>query len=103
MIKNPWFKIKPPEERSPFWWFRWVPTLVVSGLILYFLYVVGSVALIPVLASFALAFLLNPIVQIAESRGLSRDCFGGRRYFACNACHHGVSGVCHSRSVGGNF
>lgn len=71
-MKTPWFKTKPPEERSPIWWFRWVPTIVFSALILYFLYVVGSVALVPVLASFALAFLLNPIVQIAERRGLSR-------------------------------
>lgn len=71
-MQTPWFKIKPPEDRSPFWWFRWVPTIVLSVLILYFLYVVGSVAIIPVLASFALAFLLNPLVQIGQQRGLSR-------------------------------
>ena len=71
-MKNPWFKSKPPEERLPFWWLRWVPTVVVSILILYFLYVVGSVAIVPVLASFALAYLLNPIVYQAEKRGLSR-------------------------------
>ncbi|MEO8073869.1 MAG: hypothetical protein ABI686_11590, partial [Acidobacteriota bacterium] len=72
MMKTPWYKIKPPEDRSPFWWFRWVPTIVVSTLILYFLYVVGSVAIVPILASFALAYLLNPIVYQAEKRGLSR-------------------------------
>jgi predicted PurR-regulated permease PerM len=71
-MKTAWFKAKPPEERSPFWWLRWVPTVVVSVLILYFLYVVGSVAIVPVLASFALAYLLNPIVQQGEKRGLSR-------------------------------
>jgi predicted PurR-regulated permease PerM len=71
-MKNPWFKSNSPEERSPFWWLRWVPTVVVSVLILYFLYVVGSVAIVPVLASFALAYLLNPIVYQAEKRGLSR-------------------------------
>ena len=49
-----------------------MPTIVVSALILYFLYVVGSVAIVPVLASFALAYLLNPIVYQAEKRGLSR-------------------------------
>ena len=63
---------KPPEERSPFWWLRWVPTVVVSVLIVYFLYVIGSVAVVPVLASFALAYLLNPIVYQGEKRGLSR-------------------------------
>ena len=66
------FNSKPPEERSPFWWLRWVPTVVVSGLTLYFLYFIGRVAIIPVLASFALAYLLNPIVYQGEKRGLSR-------------------------------
>ncbi|MBA3770380.1 MAG: AI-2E family transporter [Blastocatellia bacterium] len=59
-------------KRSPFWWLRWVPAVVVSAIIIYFLYVVGSVAVVPVLASFALAYLLNPIVYQAEKRGLSR-------------------------------
>lgn len=72
MAKFSWFKSKPPEERSPFWWLRWVPTVVVSVLILYFLYVVGRVAIIPVFASFAVAYLLNPIVQAGVKRGISR-------------------------------
>jgi predicted PurR-regulated permease PerM len=71
-MKNQWFKPKSSEERSPFWWLRWVPTVVVSALILYFLYVFGSVAIVPVLASFALAYLLNPIVYQGERRGLSK-------------------------------
>lgn len=71
-MKNSWLKPRPPEEPSPFWWLRWVPTVVVSVLILYFLYIVGSVAVVPVLASFALAYLLNPIVLQGEKRGLSR-------------------------------
>ena len=71
-MKQNWFNSKPPEERSPFWWLRWVPTVVVSALILYFLYIIGSVAIVPVLASFAVAYLLNPIVYQAEKRGLSR-------------------------------
>ena len=71
-MKNTWSNSKPPEERSHFWWFRWVPTVVVTVLILYFLYVVGSVAIVPVLASIALAYLLNPIVYQGEKRGLPR-------------------------------
>jgi predicted PurR-regulated permease PerM len=71
-MKDNWFNSKPPEEGSPFWWLRWVPTVVLSALILYFLYVVGSVAIVPMLVSFALAYLLNPIVYQAERRGLSR-------------------------------
>ncbi len=72
MMRTNWFNSKPPAEQSPFWWLRWVPTVVISSLVLYFLYVVGSVAIVPVLASFALAYLLNPIVQQVEKRGLSR-------------------------------
>lgn len=71
-MKATWFNSKPPEERSPFWWLRWVPTVVVSVVTLYFLYIVGRVAIVPVLASFALAYLLNPIVCQGEQRGLSR-------------------------------
>lgn len=72
MSENSWFSLKPPEERSPFWWLRWVPTFVVSAIVLYFLYVVGKVVIIPVLASFALAYLLNPLVYRGERLGLSR-------------------------------
>lgn len=66
------FNPKLPEEKPPFAWLRWVPTVVMSVLILYFIYVVGRVAIVPVLASFALAYLLNPIVYQGEKRGLSR-------------------------------
>ena len=62
MKKSPRSKKKVAEERSPFWWLRWVPTVVISFLVIYFLYVVGRVAIVPVFASFALAYLLNPIV-----------------------------------------
>lgn len=65
-------KPEPPEERSPFWWLRWVPTVIVSAILLYFLYVVGKVVIIPVMASFALAYLLNPLVYKGERLGLSR-------------------------------
>lgn len=73
--KPPWFKFNKPAAspyKSPFWWLRWVPTVIVSALLLYFLYIVGRVAIVPVLASFALAYLLNPIVYEGEKRGLSR-------------------------------
>ena len=72
MIKTAWSNPKPPEERSPFWWLRWVPTIVISVLVLYFLYIFGRVAIVPVMVSFALAYLLNPIVYQGEKRGLSR-------------------------------
>jgi predicted PurR-regulated permease PerM len=70
-------KPKPPahewrEQRSAYWWFRWVPAVVVIVSLLYLLYVVGRLALVPVLASFALAYLIYPIVYQIEKRGLSR-------------------------------
>ena len=49
-----------------------MPTIVISVLVLYFLYVFGRVAIVPVMVSFALAYLLNPIVYLGEKRGLSR-------------------------------
>lgn len=69
--------IRPPvtvkvEERPPFWWLRWVPVFLLTFVILYLGYVVGRVAIVPVLASFALAYILNPIVEAIEKRGLSR-------------------------------
>jgi predicted PurR-regulated permease PerM len=59
-------------KTSPFWWLRWIPTIVVSAIVIYFLYVIGSVVIVPVLASFALAYLLNPLVQLGEKNGLTR-------------------------------
>jgi predicted PurR-regulated permease PerM len=72
MSKDSWPTLKASGETSPFWWLRWVPTVVVSAIVLYFLYIVGKVVVIPVLASFALAYLLNPIVYRGEKLGLSR-------------------------------
>jgi predicted PurR-regulated permease PerM len=72
MSKDSWLRLKTPGETSPFWWLRWVPTVVVSAIVLYFLYVVGKVVIMPVLASFALAYLLNPLVYRGEKLGLSR-------------------------------
>lgn len=72
MMNRDWNTMAEPEIRPPFWWLRWVPTAVVSVVVLYFLYVAGSVAIVPVLASVALAYLLNPLVYRGEKLGLSR-------------------------------
>jgi predicted PurR-regulated permease PerM len=61
-----------PEPRSPFWWLRWVPAIVFIVILLNLVYIVGRLVLVPVLASFALAYLLHPIVYRMERRGLSR-------------------------------
>lgn len=70
--KGKWFKLPAPEPLSPLWWLRWVPAVVLIILLLEFLYIVGKVAIVPVLASFALAYMLNPLVQKIERRGFSR-------------------------------
>ena len=64
---------RPTGWRSPFWWFRWVPVTVVSLLVLYVIFEIGSVVILPVLASIALAYLLNPIVRMFERKGISRS------------------------------
>jgi predicted PurR-regulated permease PerM len=56
----------------PSGWLRWVPAYTVAAVVLYVVYVVGQVVIIPLLSSFALAYLLNPIVERIESKGLSR-------------------------------
>ncbi len=58
---------------SPLWWLRWVPAIVVTVLLLQLLYVVGRVVIVPVLASFAIAFVLNPVVSLLEGRGMTRS------------------------------
>lgn len=68
----PLFTPEPPRERSPFWWLKWVPAVIFTIIILDLLYILGSVALVPVLVSFAMAYLLNPLVSQGERRGLSR-------------------------------
>lgn len=60
------------ERRSPFWWLGWVPAVIFAVLFLQLLYVAGRVAIVPVLASFAVAYLLHPLVERFEARGLSR-------------------------------
>jgi predicted PurR-regulated permease PerM len=71
--QKPWFKSDTAESRSPLWWLRWAPAIVLFILVIQFIYIIGRVALVPVLASFALAYMLNPLVQELEKRGLSRS------------------------------
>jgi predicted PurR-regulated permease PerM len=59
-------------DRPPFWWLRWVPAVIFAVITLDLIYILGSVAIVPVLASFALAYILNPFVSYLEKRGLSR-------------------------------
>jgi predicted PurR-regulated permease PerM len=49
-----------------------VPTIVLSVLVVYVLFTIGSVVILPVLASVALAYLLNPFVLRLQNIGVSR-------------------------------
>ena len=60
------------DQRPPFWWLRWVPAFLLAAAVLYLTYIVGRVAIVPVLASFAIAYVINPIVEAFEARGFSR-------------------------------
>ena len=64
--------IETPAEDPPFWWLRWVPTFLFVAVVVYLIYIVGRVAIIPVLASAAFAYVVNPIVEVFERRGFSR-------------------------------
>lgn len=71
-MHQPPHQSQPHVLRSAFWWLRWVPAVVTAAVVLYVLYVAGRVAVVPVLASVALAYLLNPIVHQFEKLGISR-------------------------------
>jgi predicted PurR-regulated permease PerM len=57
---------------NPLWWMRWVPAVALVLFAGWLLYVFGRVALVPLLTSFAIAYLLNPIVCRLEARGIGR-------------------------------
>ncbi len=61
------------KEDGPLWWLRWVPAAVLTLLVLWLIYKAGSVALIPLLASFALAYLLEPPVHTLVLQGVRRS------------------------------
>lgn len=59
--------------RPPFWWIRWIPAaLLIVGLIALTIAIGGNV-LVPLLVSFALAFMLEPLADWFQRRGRSRS------------------------------
>lgn len=73
-------------EPPPFWWLRWVPTALLVAVLTYLMYIIGRVAIVPVLASLALAYVLNPIVEIFEKRGFSRIISAALALFLVTSC-----------------
>ncbi len=59
--------------RRSFWWVRWVPAaLLIIGLIALII-AIGGTVLVPLVVSFALAFMLEPIADWFQRRGRSRN------------------------------
>ncbi len=59
--------------RPPFWWVRWVPVaLLIAGLIILTI-VIGGNVLVPLLISFSIAFMLEPLADWFQRRGHSRN------------------------------
>ncbi len=61
------------QIRPPFWWVRWVPAaLLIAGLIILTIAIGGNV-LVPLLMSFSIAFMLEPLADWFQRRGHSRN------------------------------
>ncbi len=58
--------------KSPFWWIRWVPTALFVAVVTFLLIVLGRPVLLPLLVSFALTFILEPLVAWFEKRRIRR-------------------------------
>lgn len=61
------------HRRSPFWWVRWVPAALLAAAVALLIVVLGRSVLVPLLVSFALCFMLEPLVERYEARGWSRN------------------------------
>lgn len=70
--KNAVAPIFKKQHVTPYWWIRWVPGFLLTVVLLYVFYIVGRIAVVPVLASFALAYILNPFAEKFQASGLSR-------------------------------
>lgn len=60
------------RRTGPLEWMRWIPAVLVLGAILAGIIIGSRVILIPLLSSFALAYMLEPFVEFIERRGWSR-------------------------------
>ncbi len=57
---------------GPLEWMRWIPAAFIVVILLTGIVIGGSVILVPLLTSFALAYMLEPLVEVFERRGWSR-------------------------------
>jgi len=59
--------------KSQLWWVRWVPAVLLAAGLIALAIVTGSPVLVPLLVSFALAFMLEPLADWFQQRGRSRN------------------------------
>ncbi|MFN7927513.1 MAG: AI-2E family transporter [Blastocatellia bacterium] len=58
--------------RGPLEWMRWIPAALVVFVLLTVIVIGSRVILIPLLSSFALAYMLEPLVELLQRRGWAR-------------------------------
>ncbi|MDQ3754757.1 MAG: hypothetical protein M3371_08505, partial [Acidobacteriota bacterium] len=56
-----------------FWWARYVPIALLALLLIVLVAIAGGPILVPLLVSFALAFMLEPLADWLQRRGRSRN------------------------------
>ena len=59
--------------RPPFWWVRWVPAALLTAGLIALILAIGGTVLLPLLVSFALAFMLEPLADWFQRQGRSRN------------------------------
>ncbi len=57
---------------GPLEWMRWIPAALILFILLAGIVIGSRVILVPLLSSFALAYMLEPLVELFERRGWSR-------------------------------
>ena len=62
----------PPRRGGPLEWMRWIPAALIAFVLIAGIVIGSRVILFPLLSSFALAYMLEPLVEWLERRGWSR-------------------------------
>ena len=61
------------NPKAPLWWARWVPAALLIAALIVLTILIGGTVLVPLLLSFALAFMLEPVADWFQRRGRSRN------------------------------
>jgi predicted PurR-regulated permease PerM len=64
--------IPPPRRGGPLEWMRWIPAALIVFVLIAGIAIGSRVILFPLLSSFALAYMLEPLVEWLQRRGWSR-------------------------------